>query len=452
MSKLKISIKMMLWYTLLTSILLIIFIPILYGAISKSFYSDAEGLLRAAMSHVLSGIEVENNTVSWNENLSVSNHMPTIITDSNNKIVFSNNNFQWLIYEPFIQGKIHTIESDGEKWLVFDESAINENKEVAHLRVCSSLKPLENALDKTKLIIFISIPGYLIITVLGGLIIAKKALHPISKITQTAKDIGHGDLSSRIMGVESNDEVGELAETFNEMLVRLEASFNKEKRFTSDASHELRTPVAIVMAYSESLLADLNKNEKNTELEKSLVTIHKESKQMNTIISQLLMLTRGYEGKYQLKLEQIDLGEVISNVIEELEETAESTKIILYYKVEDNIFLMADQSLLTQMMLNLVENAIKYGKAGGNVWVTAAKQDDDVIITVSDNGIGIAADNLPFVFERFYRADQSRDRSGTGLGLSIVKWIVQEHHGKIEVKSNYGKGTTFEIRLKSKLH
>lgn len=447
MSRLKISIKMMLWYTLLTSILLIIFIPILYGAISKSLYSDAESLLRATMSNALSGIEVENNTIIWGENTKISNAMPTIIMDSNNKIVFSNNNFQWLIDEPFIQGEIHTIESNGEKWLVFDETAINENKEIARLRVCSSLESLENTLNKIRLIIFISIPSYLIITTLGGLIIAKKALHPINKITQTAKDIGRGDLSSRIIGVESNDEVGELAETFNGMLERLEASFNKEKRFTSDASHELRTPVAIVMAYSESLLTDLNTDDGNTELEKSLVTIHKESKRMNTIISQLLMLTRGYEGKYQLKLEQIDLGEVISNVLEELEETAESNKITLAYKVENNIFLMADQSLLTQMMLNLVENAIKYGKAGGNVWVTAAKQEDDITITVSDNGIGIAADSLPFIFERFYRADQSRDRSGTGLGLSIVKWIVQEHHGKIEVKSELGKGTTFEIRL-----
>lgn len=330
--------------------------------------------------------------------------------------------------------------------------AFNENEQVARVRVCSSLESLENALNKVKLIIFVSIPAFLIVTILGGLIIAKKALQPINNITQTAKMIGRGDLSSRIMGVESNDEVGELAETFNGMLERLEASFNKEKRFASDASHELRTPVAIVMAYSESLLADLNADEENTELEKSLVAIYKESRRMNAIIAQLLMLTRGYEGGYRLELEQIDLSEVIGSVVEQLEEMAESIKITLTYQVEDNILLMADQSLLTHMMLNLVENAIKYGKAGGKVGVTATKQGDNVVIIVTDDGLGISSDNLPFIFERFYRADLSRDRSGTGLGLSIVKWIVQEHNGDIEVKSELGKGTTFEIRLKSKEH
>ena len=451
MSRLKISFKMMLWYTLLSSILLIIFIPILYGTISKSFYSDAESLLRATMSHAQLGIELETNTISWDENTIISNHVPTVVKDWNNKVVFSNNDYQWMVNEPFMQGKIHTIVSNGEKWLVFDEVVLKENEIVAHVRVCSSLKTVENALNKAKFIIIISIPVYLIITILGGLLIAKKALQPINKITQTAKAIGHGDLSKRIMGVDSKDEVGELAETFNGMIERLETSFNKEKRFTSDASHELRTPVAIVMAYSESLLADLNSDEKVIELEKSLVTIHKESIHMNSIISQLLLLTRGYEGRYQIELEQINLSEIIRNVIEELEETADHVKIVLSYNnSNDDISFMADQSLITQMMLNLVGNAIKYGKVDGNVWVTSARQEDGVIITVSDNGIGIEVESLPFIYERFYRADLSRDRSGSGLGLSIVKWIVQEHGGEIEAKSELGKGTTFEILLKSK--
>lgn len=140
MSKMKISIKMMLWYTLLTSILLIVFIPILYGAISKSLYSDAESLLRTTMSRVQLGIEVENNTISWDKDTKISNNMLTIIMNGNNEIVFSNNNFQWLVDEPFIQGKIHTIERYGEKWLVFDESVINENEEIARLRVGRSLE------------------------------------------------------------------------------------------------------------------------------------------------------------------------------------------------------------------------------------------------------------------------------------------------------------------------
>lgn len=271
---------------------------------------------------------------------------------------------------------------------------------------------------------------------------------PISKIIKTAQRIENGDLSERINDINSRDEVGQLASTFNSMLDKLEVSFNREKQFASDASHELRTPVAIMMAYSEALIDSMQSNAIcNGEFEESLRSIHKESKRMSRIISRLLMLTRGYEGKYQLEIEAIDLNEIIENVIEHLEETALDANIFLTYSVDSSIALMADQSLITQMLINLIENGIKYGKSRGFVQVNAQQKAGRVQITVEDDGIGIPENELSLIFDRFYRSDQSRDRSGTGLGLSIVKWIVQEHHGDIFVDSQLGKGTVFKILL-----
>ncbi|HWT76463.1 MAG TPA: HAMP domain-containing sensor histidine kinase [Mobilitalea sp.] len=448
MNQLKIRTKMMLWYTLLTSVLLIIFIPILYSSISNSLYSDAKSLLRSTVSSAQSGIEYENGTVSWDENTVISGNMPTFVTNRNNQILYQNSNLQELMDVPFVPGVIRTLEYSGKKWMVLDETVSKENTIVADVRAFIPLKSLEHTLYKIKIIIIISIPLYLLITVFGGLFIAKKALQPINTITQTAKIIGRGDLASRITQVENHDEVGELSETFNEMLEKLEESFNKQKRFASDASHELRTPVAIIMAYSEALLSDSDLLQNKSVLEKSLHTIYQESERMNSIIAQLLMLTRGYEGRYQLVKEQIDICEVIDNVINQLEETAKEAKINISFITSEPILIKADQSLITHMMLNLVENAIKYGREGGHVWVRTEIQEEEVIVTIEDDGIGIEPEHLKHIFERFYRADQSRDRRGTGLGLSIVKWIVSEHEGRIEVNSQIEKGTTFIIRLK----
>ena len=450
MKRMKIRTKMMLWYTLLTSILLIAFIPLLYSSISNSLYSDAKSILRSTVSTAETGIEYEDYMVSWDENVVISSDMPAFILNMNNQIIFSNSMLNQLKNVSIQEGILRTVEVEGQKWLVMDETISKEGIKLAQVRVFHSLKAVNHTLNRIKVIIAFSIPAYLIITILGGLLIAKKALQPINQITKTAKCIGRGDLSSRITGVESLDEVGELSGTFNEMLEKLEESFYKEKRFASDASHELRTPVSIIMAYSETLLTDLNQQRSIEDFEKSLLVIHKESERMNSIISQLLMLSRGYEGRYRLVKEQIDIAEVIQYVMDELEELADHVNIKLSYINSGPIYIKADQSLITQLMLNFVENAIKYGINGGNVWVTTVPREDEIVVIIEDNGIGIAPEDLNHIFERFYRADQSRDHSGTGLGLSIVKWIMEEHGGTIEVSSELGKGTTFEIRLMNK--
>ena len=449
MKKIKIRTKMMLWYTLLTSILLLVFIPVLYQSISDSFYNEAKSKLKSDISDAEAGVIFEADKLSWDENTIISGSLPTFVADLSENLIYSNSTMDQITDISFQDDTIRTVKYQGQTWLVLDEAIAREGTEVAHMRMFGSLKTVEETLKKVRIIIFISIPAYFIITILGGILIAKKALQPINQITQTAKKIGRGDLSSRIDRMDSRDEVGELSETFNEMLEKLEDSFNKEKRFSSDASHELRTPVSIIMAYSEAMLTDIKEQKTIDDLEKSLQVIYKESERMNSIISQLLMLSRGFEGKYQVEKENINLTEIIENVTEQLEEIAEASDIQLIFTDREPVFFMGDQSLITHMMLNFVENAIKYGVKGGHVWVNTVKREDEVIIIVMDDGIGIAPEHLAHIFQRFYRVDQSRDRRGTGLGLSIVKWIVEEHQGTIEVSSYLGKGTTFEIHMKN---
>lgn len=449
MSRLTIRLKIMFWFSLLTFILLAVFLPVLFGLISKSMYNNEEGILRTAASQAILGCEIENDKLLWNEENRLPANISVMVVGTNGTILYSNEPTNWMTTEPFQAGTVSTKTAQGQSWLVYDESVNNENQVLAHVRVASSLITIEETLKNIKIIMVVGGGIYLAVAVLGSLLIAKKSLKPITAITNTAAAIENGDLSLRITSKRTKDEVGHLSETFNSMLEHLETSFKRERQFTSDASHELRTPVAIIMAYAEALLAKHEIDNEHRDLDelRALDQIHLETKKMNVIISQLLMLARGGEGKYTTEIEDIDLNEIISSVVEQMQEQAAAARINLVYEPTNTLKITADQSLMTQLLINLIENGIKYGKEGGYVRILTEKVSDGTKIVVEDNGIGICCDDLPKIFDRFYRADKSRDRSGTGLGLSIVKWIVDEHHGTISVKSEQDNGTSFIINI-----
>ena len=289
----------------------------------------------------------------------------------------------------------------------------------------------------------ILVPIYLALAIAGAYLLAKRAIRPITEITKAAEAIRVGDLSQRITGIATQDEIQELADTFNTMLHRLQASFTRERQFTADASHELRTPVAVISACAEELQKDLPQGE----AVEPVAAIQRESARMHKILSQLLLLTRGYEGRYHLEREVFPLRAVVASVMEELAETAAASRIRLFNQVPEEVSLYADQSLTTQLLINLIGNSIRYGRERGKVVVRASLTQTQCTFTVSDDGIGIQEDQLPHIFERFYRADPARDRSGFGLGLSIVQWIVSLHNGQITAHSTYGQGTLVTVAL-----
>lgn len=296
-------------------------------------------------------------------------------------------------------------------------------------------------------VILIIIPLILLLTVLGGYCITKKAFAPIANIIKTADEISlQSDISRRIE-IPANakeDELHSLSVTLNNMLDKIESLINQEKQFTSDASHELRTPVSVILAQGEYLL-DIAQNAKERELAENIVA---KANQVSALISRLLLLARMDQKRQKLNKVKVDLGVLIDIACESMQAEADKKDILLLTNSADNLFIEADEPLLLSAVTNLISNGIKYGKNSGYVSVSAAKFGDSAEITVSDNGIGISSEHLNKIWGRFYRVDDARSDGGSnGLGLALVKSIIELHGGTISVKSTPEHGSEFRILL-----
>jgi len=288
-------------------------------------------------------------------------------------------------------------------------------------------------------------PLTLVLAGAGGIFLAQRALKPVDQITRTAREIEESDLSRRIP-VQSKDELGRLASTLNQMIERLEKAFKRQQRFTSDASHELRTPLAVIQA--ESTLA-LNKERTANEYKQSLEIVSNESMLMAKVVDQLLTLARADSGKEQLSFEEIDLSELLAGVAAHAEILCRDKGLEFYSDRMETILVSGDRAKLRELFLNLLDNAIRYSPDGGKISLTLRRAEEMAVISIADTGIGISEEDIPHIFERFYRVDKARSRveNGAGLGLAICKYIAEIHGGRIEVISRLGEGSTFSVWL-----
>jgi signal transduction histidine kinase len=303
--------------------------------------------------------------------------------------------------------------------------------------------------------------GTLVLALVGGYWLADRALKPVKEITRTAREIGGTDLSRRI-ALGTQDELGQLADTFDEMLVRLQAAFNRQKQFTADASHELRTPLTIVnLEASRALEAARSADE----YARALHVIRAENDFMSRLVGNLLTLSRMDAGQTTLTKEQVDLSDVTLEVAERMQPLAANRSLELRTGELPEALVLGDRQYLVQMLSNLVENAIKYAAGDGSricleVGLDPAARSGRV--RVEDDGPGIPPEDLPHIFDRFFQVDRARSQNrdaagpsltsengaaGSGLGLSIVQWIARAHGGDVRVTSQLGKGTTFEVSL-----
>ncbi len=438
-----IRIRMSLFYSLLTLVLLAVFFPTLYFGTEKILMSDQEQMLRLSLAQLVERVESEDGELVLEDGAGLPQGAGYAIHAEDGTLIAQSRMPGWIAETPFVSEKMQTVAHDGGVWLLIDGTAQEDDTRFT-VRVCFSLEPVRQTMSTIRTVCFITTPVLLLLAFLGGHTIARRSLRPIEGIIGAVRVIATGDLSERVQNISSKDEVGDLARTMNDMLEKIEASFARERRFASDASHELRTPVSIVMAYAEGLLEGRQPEDEET---KGLETILAESRHMERIIAQLLMITRGQEKRYPVHMEKLDLREILESVVEQLSPLAREREITLVIETAAGTSIEGDQSLLTQMMMNLLENGIKYGRRGGHVVLSAHVVKGACEIAVRDDGIGIAAESLPHIFDRFYRADTVRDRSGTGLGLSIVRWIVEAHGGEIQANSTPGKGTEIRVRL-----
>lgn len=289
--------------------------------------------------------------------------------------------------------------------------------------------------------------GMLTLSAWGGWLTASRALMPLSIVTQTALEITRADDLSRRMpqsGPEG-DEVGQLVQTFNQTLERLEYLFNSQKRFLADVSHELRTPLTVIKGN-----ADLIRRMGVLD-DESMKGIEKEIERLIRMVGDLLLLAQAESGSLPLDHNRLELDTILLEVIQQSKVLLDESQSITIGEI-DQVLVCGDRDRLKQVVLNLVSNAVNHSRDGGNIEVRLWKEDQVGCLSIRDEGVGIPKDDLKLIFERFYRAEKSRVRSnkdgkGFGLGLSIANWIIQNHGGRIDVESNEGIGSTFTVRL-----
>ncbi len=298
-------------------------------------------------------------------------------------------------------------------------------------------------------LLLILVPG-LALAILVGSFISRRALAPVDRIIEEVREISDGrSLHRRLPVPMERDELGRLAVTLNQMMGRLERSFAALHRFTADASHELKTPLTVVRAGVERAIATPHLPRETLE---ALAETLQEAKRMAELVDALLTLARADEGRAPLQREPVDLSELVRETQETGELLAEEAGVAMDIATPgEPLVLDVDKSRIRQLVLNLIENAVKYTPRGGSVRVKLGQEDGLVTLSVADTGIGIAPGDLPHVFDRFWRADSARtrtsERPGTGLGLAICKWIAEAHGGRIDVASRPGRGTTFTVVL-----
>lgn len=440
---------------LILLVVLTFFSFLLFSRMKKALYQEISNFLH-------SEVESINNELVGKDINKQSSHytdMYLSFTNNYNKLGFYNSSGEYLLGDTIDGILAENISSrsfykiiSGNKsdWAIISRPQINNDQITGYTLLARSLKHEETTLNNLLIIIIFAVPLTLLIASGGGYFLANRALSPIGKITNTAREISHSNLSERIemKSNNHNDEIARLIDTLNQLLDRLDNAFNRQKQFTAEASHELRTPIAVIRAQVEEVLD--NETVSKEEYHQALYAVKKQIVHMGNLIGQMLLLSRVDENQNHLEKESFDFNFLVESLMEEMENLAQIKNISLITKIEARpIYIKADQSLITQLLLDLIDNAIKYSNVGGKVVLKVDDLGDKLKIYIKDQGPGIAEEHLNNIFERFYRADKSRSRKngGSGLGLAISRWIAEAHQGRISVTSIEGQGSTFTVDL-----
>lgn len=448
----KISWKLTLLYASIFSLILILLnASVLYG-IKIFLINQAEQKVDDTISMLeekIYGSSNEQMTLNDPELIGESRYDRTInvrIANAEGTVVNFSNNFNWtptkLTETP---DSVKKIEESNLHLIVENKKVLENGKVKAYIQVAGNL---EKEYMFLKVLFCLMAGADLVgigISLFAGYLVSKKMLFPIDRITKAAQSIGINNLDRRIEVHQTNDELSRLAGTFNEMIDRLQLSFEKQNQFVSDASHELRTPISVIQGYIG--LIDRWGKEDRKVLQESIDAIKSETAGMTELIEKLLFLARGDSGNQKLQKTEFNLNELIAEV--DKESRLISQLHYLQYHVDEEITLSADRKMLKQVLRALIDNSMKFTPPDGAITVCAKKDKDSVDIVVEDTGIGIPEQEVNNIFNRFYRIDKARSKEsgGSGLGLSIVKWIVEAQGGSIRADSTVGKGTVITIML-----
>ena len=344
----------------------------------------------------------------------------------------------------FADSRLREVTDAGGRWYLYDvQFAIDDTS--VWVRTVAAVDEIDATITLLLRLAMVVLPFFVVLAAVGGFVLTGRAFAPVRRITQTAREIGQGgDLSRRIALGPGKDEIHTLANEFDHMFARLEASFAAEKQFANDASHELRTPTAVILTQCEDALEGDASPE---ELRAALRAIQRQGEKMAGLLAQLLLLARADSGHQTLRREPVDLSGLAAAVADEQRELAAEKGIAVTADIAPGITVQGDETMLMRVLINLMENGVKYGRPGGHLALRLSADADTVACRVADDGIGIAAADLDKIWRRFWQADPARSHGGAGLGLSMVKWIVEAHGGHITVESTPGQGSAFTFTL-----
>lgn len=449
MRNLSIKLKITLWYTAFMALLIILTLIVLFSISSVQVLSDARARLRNTVLQAFSEIDYEDGLLTFDDDINYLEEGVYIsVYDAQGYLLYGRTPTGFSGASTLIMDQMQQVGSGQDFWYVYDYCQSVDGYGNLWIRGVASHSRSDSILRIITNAALILLPFFVALIALGGYLITAKALRPLSAMTETARAISEGnDLTRRIRLGSGRDEVHILAHTFDQMMERLQSSFETEKQFTSDVSHELRTPVAVILSQCEYASQEGTPPE---ELRGSIGVIGAQARKMSALISQLLTLARADSGKQKLQYELVNLSELAEIIVEEQSIAAEEKGITLLTDIQPEILLRADETMMMRLFINLISNSITYGKPDGHTLVTLSANEAEITGSVQDDGIGIPADKLDKIWQRFYQVDPARtsgSSSGSGLGLSMVKWIVQAHGGRIEVSSRLGEGSCFTFHF-----
>ena len=450
--------RLTLWYIILLALILAAFSAGIYLTLRHNLYANLDDSIAARADDLLALVSYDGTRLTLSESVATSS--PDLdeqfvrVYDASGRVTFDNSGGtatlpvdaesvqRALVGETDVRGVTFRDEPFRVRIVPIERDGIV----VGALEVGRAADDVSDALRTLLLVLGIAYPVTLVVASAGGLFLAGRALAPIDRLTRLARRISAEDLSQRLDLRLPDDEVGRLAHTFDDMIARLEDAFRRQRQFTADASHELRTPLTAVKGQVEVALDRPRSAEAYREV---LQTVNAEVDRLIRLVGSLLTLARADAGQIPIAQEAVNLAELVIGATEGAQPAAAQRNVGLTVEPGPDVTLQADEDLLLQLLLNLLDNGIKYTPPGGNVMVGWRLNDGQLELWVRDTGVGIDPEQQPLIFDRFYRVDKARSRTegGAGLGLSISRWIAETHAGSISVESIPGQGSIFTVRL-----
>lgn len=438
MRRRSIKARVTLWYALGLVLICVLVVVTLLSAADRTAQRYCLETLQNAAVLLMDELEYEHGELEIDSDLDDVPNVYASLFAEDGRLIYGRRRVQL----DFEDGSLRHVQSEGHSWYVYDVQLVYEQRGNVWLRLYTSADIVGSAyLSVLRGAIWL-FPALALLALIGGYWLTARAFRPVQQMTSLAASIADGsDLSRRIGLSGAGDELHALSDTFDAMLERLEGSFERECRFTSDAAHELRTPMNAIAAQCEYGLSRPDAAGKDEALQR----IWEKNEEMGALVRQLLMVARVESGQME-RSDACALEAMLTAVAEELRPVAEERDMRMETQLSP-CEITGNRAMLTRMMVNLTDNAIRYGKENGRVRLGLEQRGDCAILSVADDGCGIPAEQLPHVFERFWRGDAARSTPGTGIGLSIVRSVAEAHGGSAEVESRPGEGTIFRVKL-----